>query len=52
MKLEDFLEKEVFKGSDIDTIAPEDNEVAGFETYIESFKSVIGAEREAINGMN
>ena len=52
MKLEDFLEKEVFKGSDIDTIAPEDNEVAGFETYIDSFKSVIGAEREAINGMN
>ena len=47
MTLEDYLDKEVFADSEGITIAPDPDEVQGFESYIEKYVKLIPSESAA-----
>ena len=47
MKLEDYLDEKVFAGSEGVTIAPDPDEVAGFEAYMEKYRKLIPSESAA-----
>ena len=46
--LSDYLENKVFTGMKKETIAPEADDVKGFDEYLESYKKALGVEKAAI----
>lgn len=46
--LEDYLAKRVFAGATGSTVAPDPADVAGFNTYIKQYKSLLTVERAAV----
>ena len=48
--LEDYLNKKVFANEKSSTIAPDKNDVDGFNTFMERYKNGLGIERAAIEG--
>ena len=50
--LEDFLDNKVFKDSKTQTIMASDEEVKGFDRYIEDYKNILKIERKALEVMN
>lgn len=51
-KLEDYLENRIFKEMSGATIAPTKEEVEGFHTFMEHYKSGLAVEAAAINAMD
>ncbi|MDD3339608.1 MAG: class I SAM-dependent methyltransferase [Lachnospiraceae bacterium] len=51
-KLEEYLENRIFKEMSGATIAPTKEEVEGFQTFMEHYKSGLAVEEAAINAMN
>lgn len=49
--LEDYLNKKVFANEKSSTIAPDKNDVDGFNTFMERYKNGLGIERAAVEGM-
>jgi len=49
--LGDYLEKKVFAGMNAETLAPDSADVAGFDAFIELYKSCLTAERAAVDAM-
>lgn len=47
----DFLNKKVFAGESGTVMEPDAADVAGFDAYIESYKTCIAAEQEAVNAL-
>ncbi|MBR0365653.1 MAG: ATPase, partial [Clostridia bacterium] len=50
--LDRYLETKVFAGSEGVTVAPQKDEVDGFNTFIERYKKGLAIERAAIDNMN
>jgi sugar (pentulose or hexulose) kinase len=46
--LEDFLENEVFANAIKKTIAPNEEEVKGYNLYIQDYKKLLEAEKKAV----
>lgn len=51
-KLEDFLEYRIFHGLSGETIVPCEEDVAGFEVFMERYKAGLSIEKSAIEAMN
>jgi len=49
--LEDYLNKKVFANEKSSTIAPDKNDVDGFNTFMERYKAGLAIERAAVEGM-
>jgi len=49
--LSDYLNNKIFAGQTGTTIAPKPEDVAGFDAYIESYKSALCAEKAAVEGL-
>ncbi|MDO4619927.1 MAG: FGGY-family carbohydrate kinase [Lachnospiraceae bacterium] len=49
--LEEYLEKKIFADQSGTTIAPEADEIAGFEVFTERYKAGIAAEKAAVDSM-
>lgn len=49
--LPDYLENQVFAGQTGTTIAPKAEDVAGFDAFIEKYKSTLPAEKAAVAGL-
>jgi len=49
--LGDYLEKKVFAGMNAETLAPDSADVAGFDAFIELYRSCLAAERAAVDSM-
>ena len=49
--LSDYLKERIFAGQTGSTIAPVDEDVAGFDKFVESYKSTLGAEKAAVEGL-
>lgn len=45
LTLADYLDQQVFAGQQCETIAPTDEEVAGFERYLENYQHFLSAEK-------
>jgi len=52
MSLEDYLDSKVFSGSRTETIMASDDEVKGFDKYIQDYKKVLEIERRALEVLN
>lgn len=50
--LSDYLEQHIFKDAEITTIKPNDNDCAGFDTFIEAYKKGLVVEAAAVNALN
>lgn len=50
-ELADYLSDKIFAGQSGTTIAPEAEDVAGFDAYIEKYKSALAAERAAVESV-
>lgn len=50
-KLDEFLNKEVFKNSKISTILATDDEIVGFEKFMERYKKGLAIERAAVDNL-
>ncbi|MDD2971277.1 MAG: FGGY-family carbohydrate kinase [Lachnospiraceae bacterium] len=51
-KLEEYLENRIFAGLSGETIIPQKEEIAGFQTFMERYKMGLAVEKAAINQMN
>ena len=49
--LPDYLSNRIFAGQTGTTIAPEPEDVAGFDAFVEKYKSTLPAEKAAVEGM-
>ena len=49
--LQSFLDNVIFKDSNINTIEPNPEDVKGFETYLERYKSALHIERAAVENL-
>lgn len=49
--LPDYLSNKIFAGQTGTTIAPKPEDVAGFDTFIEKYKSALPAEKAAVDGL-
>ena len=50
--LPDYLSGKIFAGQSGTTIAPEAEDVAGFDAFIEKYKATLPAEKAAVEGLN
>ena len=50
-ELADYLSDKIFAGQSGTTIAPGAEDVAGFDAYIEKYKSALAAERAAVESV-
>ena len=51
-KLEDYLNQRVFKGLTGEAVAPDSEDVKGFEEFTKRYVAALEAEKAAINSMN
>ena len=49
--LPDYLSEKIFAGQTGTTIAPKPEDVAGFDVFIEKYKSTLPAEKAAVEGL-
>ena len=49
--LPDYLSSRIFAGQSGTTIEPKAEDVAGFDAYIEKYKSTLKAEKAAVEGL-
>ena len=49
--LPDYLSDRIFAGQTGTTIAPKPEDVAGFDAFIEKYKSTLPAEKAAVEGL-
>ena len=49
--LESFLEKKIFAGAEGSTLAASEEEMQGFEKFMESYKAGLGIEKAAIEAL-
>lgn len=51
MRLEEYLDQEIFCGLSGETIEPEQEEIEGFEVFMERYKAGLAIEKSAIENM-
>ena len=51
LALENFLREYVFEEADASTLAPDAEDVAGFEKFLEAYKKGLAVERKAVECM-
>ena len=51
MRLEEYLDQEIFCGLSGETIEPEQEEIEGFEVFMEHYKAGLAIEKSAIENM-
>lgn len=49
--LEDYLDQQIFAGQKVETIAPDPEDVAGFQAFMEQYKRGLPAERAAVDAL-
>ena len=49
--LPDYLSEKIFAGQTGTTVAPKPEDVAGFDAYVEKYKSTLPAEKAAVEGL-
>ncbi len=49
--LPDYLSDKIFAGQTGTTIAPKAEDVAGFDAFVEKYKSTLPAEKAAVEGL-
>ena len=49
--LEDYLERRIFAGQKVETIAPDPADVAGFQAFMEQYQKGLPVERAAVDSL-